>query len=318
MRWLIGKTAFDAMASWVHEWIGLAPDTLAHILDTILVVLAYLLLRQLFKRAWLKRIGDSSKRYHASKTLSWVLGLLAVLVIAKIWLRADISLATYLGILSAGLAIALQDLIANIAGFLFVITRQPFRVGDRIQIGDKAGDVIDIRLFMFSMLEIGNWVDADQSTGRIIHVPNGRLFKEPVTNYTHGFEFIWNELPVTVTFESDWKKAGEILQNVVNEKSEKLDDSMRRQIRELGTKYQVQFRHLSPIVWLKVIDFGVCLTVRYLCSARRRRSSEDVIWKAILEAFAAQDGIDFAYPTTRLYNNKAEGKPEAGGPAPKA
>ena len=85
--------------------------------------------------------------------------------------------------------------------------RKPLKVGDRVQIGDVTGDVIDIRIFQFSVIEIGNWVDADQSTGRIIHIPNGTIFIKWQANYTAGFEYIWNEIPVLVTFESDWKTA---------------------------------------------------------------------------------------------------------------
>jgi small-conductance mechanosensitive channel len=316
MRWLIGDKNFDAMAVWVEKVIGLSPSTLAHLLDTIITIIVYLLLRKLLKVTILRRVTEPNRRYGLSKTISYVLGLIALLIIAKIWLRADISLATYLGILSAGLAIALQDPIANLAGWLFIMIRQPFKVGDRIQVGTRAGDVIDTRLFMFSLLEIGNWVDADQSTGRIIHVPNGRIFKEPLTNYTQGFEYIWNEIPVTVTFESDWKKAYEILSAIANEQSEKLDETMARQVRDLATKFQIHFRHLTPIVWTKVIDYGVTMTIRYLVDPRKRRSSEDTIWKAILESFAKESAIDFAYPTQRFYDNRQEGKPEAGGPNP--
>jgi small-conductance mechanosensitive channel len=316
MRWLIGDKNFDAMAGWVENLTGLSPDTLAHLFDTIITVVVYLLLRKLLKATILRRVTEPNRRYGLSKTISYVLGLIALLVIAKIWLRADISLATYLGILSAGLAIALQDAIANLAGWLFILIRQPFRVGDRIQVGTQAGDVIDTRLFMFSLLEIGNWVDADQSTGRIIHVPNGRIFKESLTNYTQGFEYIWNEIPVTVTFESDWKKAYGILSKIAGEQSEKLDERMSRQVRELAHKFQIHFRHLTPIVWTKVIDYGVTMTIRYLCDPRKRRSSEDTIWKAILDAFAQEPSIDFAYPTQRFYDNRQEGKPDAGGPKP--
>lgn len=315
MRWLLGDKNFEAMAGWVDEVIGLAPATLAHLLDTLITIVVYLLLRKLLKVTILRRVTEPNRRYGLSKTISYVLGLVALLVVAKIWLRADISLATYLGILSAGLAIALQDPIANLAGWLFILVRQPFRVGDRVQIGAQAGDVIDTRLFMFSLLEIGNWVDADQSTGRIIHIPNGRIFKEPLANYTQGFEYIWNEIPVTITFESDWKKAHGILARIAGEQSEKLDETVARQVRELAHKFQIHFQHLTPIVWAKVIDFGVTMTIRYLCHPRKRRSSEDTIWKAILEAFAREPSIDFAYPTQRFYDNRREGKPRAGGPA---
>src|SRR5207247_865051 len=93
----------------------------------------------------------------------------------------------------------------------FILWRRPFEVGDRVQIGPHAGDVIDLGLFQFTLNEIGAWVNADQSTGRIIHVPNGKVFTDPVANYNKGFRYIWNEVPVVVTFESDWRKAKQIL-----------------------------------------------------------------------------------------------------------
>lgn len=84
-----------------------------------------------------------------------------------------------------------------------------------MQIGQHVGDVIDIRLFQFTILEIGNWVEADQSTGRLIHMPNAKVFQEPQANYSTGFEYIWHEIPVMVTFESNWKKTKTILQEIV-------------------------------------------------------------------------------------------------------
>jgi small-conductance mechanosensitive channel len=97
--------------------------------------------------------------------------------------------------------------LANLAGWVFIVWRHPFRVGDRVQIGEHAGDVVDLRIFQFSLMEIRNWVEADQSTGKIIHIPNGIIFTSPLANYTHGFNYLWNEIPITITFESDWEKA---------------------------------------------------------------------------------------------------------------
>ena len=76
--------------------------------------------------------------------------------------------------------------------------------------------LIDLRIFQFTLMEIGNWVDADQSTGRIVHVPNGSVFVTPLANYAKGFQYIWNEIPVLVTFESDWRRAKEILEGIAN------------------------------------------------------------------------------------------------------
>src|SRR3989442_7605528 len=85
--------------------------------------------------------------------------------------------------------------LVNLAGWVFIIWRSPFALGDRIQIGQHAGDVIDVRLFQFTLNEIGNWVQADQSTGRIIHIPNGKVLTEVIANYSEGVQYIWHEIP---------------------------------------------------------------------------------------------------------------------------
>lgn len=99
------------------------------------------------------------------------------------------------------MAIALADVLKNMAGWMYIPSRRPFRVGDRIEIEGTRGDVVDIRLFCFSLMEIGNWVDAEQSTGRLVHVPNGSVFINQVANYTEGFQYIWHEMPVRTFFQ---------------------------------------------------------------------------------------------------------------------
>ncbi|MFV2071852.1 MAG: mechanosensitive ion channel family protein [Thermoanaerobaculales bacterium] len=201
--------------------------------------------------------------------------------------------------------------LTNFAGWIFLAVRRPFTVGDRIQIGEHAGDVIDLRLFAFSLVEIGNWVDADQSTGRILHIPNGRVFQETVANYTQGFNFIWDEIPVTVTFESDWRKVKKLLTDISHRHAALTSDEATRQLRQAAGQFLIRYEHLTPIVWTSVADIGVTLTIRFLTDPRRRRSAETAIWEEILDTFAAHDDIDFAYPTQRFYDNVTEGKPGA-------
>ncbi|MFZ0483677.1 MAG: mechanosensitive ion channel domain-containing protein [Desulfobacterales bacterium] len=106
--------------------------------------------------------------------------------------------------------------------WFFIMSRKPFKVGDRIEIDQITGDVIDIRIFQFSVVEVGNWIDADQSTGRIVQVPNSKVLREALANYQIGFEYIWHEIPVLITFESDWKKAKGLLQKIANDNVENL------------------------------------------------------------------------------------------------
>jgi small-conductance mechanosensitive channel len=137
------------------------------------------------------------------------------------------------------------------------------------------------------------------------------VFKHSTANYTTGFNFIWNEIPITVTFESNWKRAKEILSDVASRHSILESKEAQEQVRKAARKYMIYFEHLTPIVWTSVADVGVTLTLRYICAPRRRRSSETAIWEEVLRAFADAADIDFAYPTTRFYQNTIEGKPGA-------
>ena len=214
------------------------------------------------------------------------------------------SIGTFLGLTSAGLAIALHDTIANLAGFIFIETRKPFRVGDRVEINGHQGDVIDIRLFQFSIVEVGNWVDADQSTGRIIHVPNNMVLKHPTANSHVGFEYIWNEVPILITFESDWKKAKQIMIDILQEKTESLSQGAQNQIRRAARKYLIVAGKLTPTVYTSVKDSGIMLTMRYLVNPRMRRGTEQKIWEEILDAFEKEDRIELAYPTVRYFTQE--------------
>lgn len=240
-------------------------------------------------------------RYLWKRTLGYLIPFFGIILIGSIWIRAFEQVGTYIGLLSAGLAIALKYPLTNIAGWAFILVRKPFTVSDRIQIGKHAGDVIDIRLFQFTLMEIGNWVDADQSTGRMIHIPNGKVFTESQANYSTGFHFIWNEIPVLLTFESNWEKAKSILDEIVKKHSEHLTKSAEKEIKEASKKFMIYYSYLSPIVYTSVKESGVLLTMRYICDPQKRRSSEHKIWEEVLSEFAKNKDIDFAYPTQRFY-----------------
>jgi small-conductance mechanosensitive channel len=292
----------------VNETLGISPAIFDKLSISIVTIFLALLLRWGFDLLIHRRVEDLSRRYVFLKTIHYGIGFVVCAIVLRAWLGGVTGLATYFGLLSAGIALALQDPLTNFAGWIFLSTCKPFAVGDRIQIGEHAGDVIDISLLQFTIIETGNWVDADQSTGRIIHLPNGWVFKHPQSNYTQGFNFIWNEIPVTVTFESDWEKAKQILTEIAERHSAIQTERAAKEVRKAARKYMILFSQLTPIVWTSVADIGVTLTIRYLCDPRKRRSTAERIWEEILKSFARQDTIDFAYPTLRYYDNKTEGK----------
>ena len=282
---------------------------------SLVVVLSLALLRWAVSWLIFKRTEDVRIRYRATKLATYAGTTLGVFLLGSIWFTGFQNLSTFLGLLSAGLAIALKDSISSLAGWLYILGRTPFAVGDRIAIGDHAGDVIDQRLFRFTMLEIGNWVNADQSTGRVIHIPNSHVFTQAIANYNAGFAFIWNELPIMITFESNWPKAKNILQAIGDTRLSNLSESAAHAIKRAARSQMIVYSKLGPRVWTHVADCGVVLTLRYLCDPRQRRTTAEIIWEAVLTEFARADDIDFAYPTIRRYINATEGKPATGGPA---
>ncbi len=291
---------------WIQKALGLSPEVQTKIFASLIIgLILWILYSLIIKIVW-RRTENVRIRYSWRKTSGYVVIILGVFLIGRLWFKGFQSIATYLGLLSAGLAIALKDLVSNFAGWLFIISRRPFSVGDRIQIGNYAGDVIDTRVFQFTLLEIGNWVNADQSTGRIIHIPNGMVLSEVLANYSKGFQYIWNEIPVLITFESNWEKAKKILQKIADKDAEPLSKAAEKRVKEASKKFMILYSRLTPIVYTSVKDSGVLLTVRYLCEPQRRRDSEQAIWEDILKEFAQEKDIDFAYPTQRFYDHRLE------------
>jgi len=298
-----------ALNHWIWSSLGISPQLQFSLALTLLIVLSLWLGRRLLLRAVERRVSNAQVRYRWRKATSYVAFFVAFLIGIRIWLQGLSSLTTMLGLISAGVAIALRDPLVNLAGWLFIVIRQPFSVGDRIQVGDSvAGDVIDQRLFSFTLMEIGNWVRDDQSTGRIIHVPNGRVFSHTIANFSKGFRYIWDEVSVLITFESNWRDAKALLSDIVETNSAHLSERAEKRLREASRKFMIFYSKLTPIVYTSIEDCGVLLSMRYLTEPHKRRVRREALWEDVLTAFAQRNDIDFAYPTTRMYINTREGK----------
>ncbi len=304
------RSLFDT----IQKFTGVCPQIQIKILVSVLIIIVLWALRAVGLHITWKKTDDPRSRYLWKKTLSYAISTLGIFLIGIVWIKSLGQLGTFLGLLSAGIAIAMKDIISNIAGWFFIITRRPFTVGDRIQVGGATGDVIDIKMFQFTLMEIGNWVDADQSTGRIIHVPNGKVFTDPLANYSRGFEYIWHEIPVLVTFESDWEKAKTILKEIVQRHARETSLKAEQKIKEASRHFLIFYKHLTPIVYTTVRDSGVLLTIRYLCDPRKRRGTEQAIWEDILKEFKKYPNIELAYPTQRYYVSHSDGKDQKIGP----
>ncbi len=293
---------------WLSEHWGVRPNILWRVFYSLVLLIILGIVRYIILKLINQQIEDVKNKYHWRNVAKYTAFFVGFILIAGIWIKEFASIATFLGLLSAGLVVALRDPVVNLAAWLFILVRKPFKVGDRIQIGGNAGDVIDIRIFQFTINEIGNWVDADQSTGRVIHIPNGLIFRESQASYTQGFSHLWNEIGVRITFESNWEKAKDILMGIVNKHTTDLTEVAKQQLMDASKKFMIFYSTLSPNVYTDVKDSGVMLTMRYICEPKKRRLTEHHIWEDILSEFARHKDINFAYPTQRIYFNPREGK----------
>lgn len=246
------------------------------------------------------RVKDIKARHTIRKNVVYMITTIVIIAVIFIWIQNLNNLTIFFGVAGAGLALALQEVILSIAGWLLILVRRPYEIGERIEINGIKGDIIDIRLFQTSMLEIGNWVDADQSTGRIVNIPNSFVFKTQNYNYNRGFDFIWNEIPLLLTFESDWEKGRDIILTHARKYAEGLEDNVRRKIDAMRNRYMIFYGKLTPIVYVNIKDSGIELTLRYLTEAKKRRYTQDLLCQAILSEFDKEPDVNFAYPTYRI------------------
>jgi small-conductance mechanosensitive channel len=258
---------------------------------------------------------EAEARYRWTKIINYAVTIIGIFTVGAVWWSFIGSLATILAVILAGLAIALREPITNVAGWAFIMWRRPFVLGDRIEMAGVKGDVADINWFTFSLLEIGGMDMGRQPTGRVVHMPNSWVFSKYTANETQKFGFVWHEIPVVITFESNWRKAESLLCEIAEKQAGELTPAAKAALQKAATHLLFSSSdRVEPNVYVRVIDIGVELTLRLVTAARKRREVEQSVWKKVLDAFAQEPDIDFAYPTQRIYLNPQEGKSGAGGP----
>jgi small-conductance mechanosensitive channel len=250
-------------------------------------------------------VSDDLRRHSLKKWLRYTalfFGFLSILFLYGTYAHKDTFFVV--GLFLAGIAISLRDVFSNFVGWLIINSQKGFSHGDRITIGKiVSGDVIDIGVLRTTLVEIGEWVHADQSTGRLVTIPNSLILTNPVHNYTEGHDLIWNELVIMVTFESDWEKAEKIILDLAEKDFEEKKESILERLRKVRRRYLLRYNFVTPKVYVTVAESGVQLSLRYMVSARRRRTMDDLFSREILRQFAREPSIALAYPTMRIYRN---------------
>ncbi|MGM0378455.1 MAG: mechanosensitive ion channel family protein [Bacillota bacterium] len=252
-----------------------------------------------------KRINNVKKKHLLRKWLYYFMVITFILFSFELWSNNNISITTILGYISAGLALALHQVLLNIAGWLLIIFRKPYNIGDRIERNNIVGDVIDIRMFYTVVMEVGNWVEKNQSTGRIINIPNGKIFTEFTFNYTIEFDAIWDEINILLTFDSNYKKAEKIIKKILNDTSnKKFLEQISNNQEKMSKKYALKQGKLTPITYIDIKESGISFQLRYLVPVRLQRKKHDLINRKILDRFNEESDIEFAYPSRSIYYKK--------------
>ncbi len=266
-----------------------------NLMITALIIIVAILITKLGQRIARGYFDDAERLYRSSKSTRRFVVVMALVAIAILWSPGLGDLLTVMTVIGAGLAIALREVLLSISGWARITLLSSFKEGDRIEINGLRGDVIDVRVMRTTLMEIGGWVDADQSTGRIVHFPNSWIFLHALYNYTRSFGFIWNELPLTLTFRSNWRAARDIMMKYGEESAAIVEQQARKEIHLISREFLIHYAILTPFVYVRIVQDGVELTLRYLCEARKRRGSEHALSMMILDDIRVHPEIEIAH-----------------------
>ncbi|MEO8811057.1 MAG: mechanosensitive ion channel domain-containing protein [Rhodanobacter sp.] len=292
------------------KFIGIDVENGHKLLLTVAFVVALLLLNWLLKRlanAVLNGRHRERVRFWTRQVIGLTTAVLVIIAVISIWVDNPAKLTTALGLVSAGLAFALQKVITSIAGYFVILRGKNFTVGDRISMGGVRGDVIGLGFIQTTIMEMGQppavqsadpamWIKSRQFTGRIVSVANNKIFDEAIFNYTRNFPFIWEEIIIPITYAADRVRAERIMLEATGKHTLKLSEVSAEAVKKLQTDYYVEISDFEPRVFYRITDNWLELTVRFIVGDHKVRQIKDAISREMLTAFDAA-GIGIASAT---------------------
>ena len=247
------------------------------------------------------KIDDSDNRYKAKKFGTFIGYMLSLIFITVVYSNKLGGLTVAFGVAGAGIAFALQEVIASFAGWLAIMFGNFYKTGDRVQLGGVKGDVMDIGVLRTTIMETGQWVDGDLYTGRIVLIANSYIFKEPVFNYSGDFPFLWDEIKIPIKFGSNYEKAKQLILNFGIEVAGDLTSESLQKWHSLQKKYLLEEAQTAPMVSLIANDNWVEFTLRYVVRYNKRRATKTELFTKILQQIEATNGeVKFASATFQI------------------
>jgi small-conductance mechanosensitive channel len=267
---------------------------------SIWVLSLYAVIKIGFQSLLSKSISDDEMRYKFRKTTGILFWVASFIIVLRIWIPNPQALLVAYGLVGAGVAIALQDFFKNFVGGIIIFVNGLYRVGDRIEINGEFGDVIDVGVLHTTVMELREWVNGDQATGRICSIPNGLVLGNVVNNYTRDHNFIWDEIFVPVTYDSDCSKAKEIMIDIAQKETGKFIKEAEGEFMSMKSKFLVSRREMKPMVFMQMTDNWVALYLRYISPVKERRFLNNEISQKIFDSFKSSKKVKIASTTLKL------------------
>ena len=260
------------------------------IVTAVLGIIFVIVIVRIIQRSIGRYIKETGTRYRARKFIGFMGYVLAVVVLATVFSDKLGGLTVALGVAGAGIAFALQEVIASVAGWFAISFAHFYKTGDRVQLGGIKGDVIDIGVLRTTLMETGQWVNGDLYNGRVVRIANSFVFKEPVFNYSGDFPFLWDEITVPVRYGSDTKLARQLLQQVTKKTVGEYAQSVKDAWEKLVERYLIEDARVEPMITIVADENWITFTIRYVVDFKKRRGVKDVLFTRILEAFENSGG----------------------------
>ena len=289
--------AVSIVSLWLFTFLFQSTYLTRGIITLILVLIIYIIFRLLLEDKFIRKVSSSDKRYYLSKTSYFLYLLFNFVAVWIIWVEDIRTLLLGFGLVAAAFTISIQDVAKNFVGGLAIFFNNIYRVGDRIEIGSKKGDVIDINLLYTSVMEMREWLSSDQHTGRISFLPNSLVLSNAVNNYTKDFNFVWDEIALPITYQSNWRKAQTLILQVVAQETHMMKDIAEEEVSQMEKKYYINKASTDPEIFIRLTDNWIELTARYVTPARQRRMTRNRISRRILEEIEKSEEIKIASQT---------------------
>ena len=285
----------NVFEKWLQE------DATERILLIVVSAIIILLALHFSKRALNKYITDTDKKYKTRKALNIFGYILLITVILFTYSNKLGGIGVALGVAGAGVALALQEVILSLAGWLTIMFTGLIRVGHRVQINNIKGDIINIGLLKTTVMELGDWIDGDLYNGRIVIIVNSFVFRNPVYNYSAEYPFLWDEINVPLNFKSDHELARKIFMQILVEECGEYARKSEMVWNKLTNKYRVEKARVNPMVSIRFDENWITFTLRYIVNYKNRRTIKDRVYTRLLNEINKHEAISIAIASQEIY-----------------